>query len=222
MAQISATAEQEIKTLLVNWWTAVNTQLAAVTGATVQIGDAPVNLLLGSEIGQRLVRIAAVAEAISAAEAAAAVEAAPNAAQAAYPWSEELAKQILEDCEAVETWLNQGLVFHKTPDAFWTSPVGFMILRAKVWANQDHLITLSAAAEISGMSLSVLSQRMTRGQLPGYRDPNIKNPKHGRRVRLSDLHTLINENTDRIPFSTTTYLLPQASRIPTPTTPRST
>jgi hypothetical protein len=211
MARISATAEQEIKTLLVNWWTAVNTQLAAATGAIVQIGEAPVELLFGSEIGQRLVRIAEVAESIDAVEAK----------QESYPWSDELAGQILADCEAVETWLNQGPVFHKTPDAFWTSPVGFMILRTKVWANQDQLITLSAAAEISGMSLSVLSQRMTRGQLPGYRDPGIKNPKHGRRVRLSELHTLINENTDRIPFPTT-YLMPQASRIPAPTAPRST
>lgn len=211
MARISTTAEQEIKTLLVNWWTAVNTQLAAVTGAAIQIGQAPVELLFGSEIGQRLVRIAEVAEAIAAAEAN----------LEAYPWSAERANQIMEDCEAVEAWLNQGTVFHKTPDAFWTSPVGFMILCAKVWANQDQLITLSAAAEISGMSLSVLSQRMTRGQLPGYRDPSVKNPKHGRRVRLSDLHTLINENTDRIPFSTTTYLMPQSSRILTSSTPRS-
>jgi hypothetical protein len=97
-----------------------------------------------------------------------------------------------------------------------------MILRAKVWANQDQLITLSAAAEISGMSLSVLSQRMTRGQLPGYRDPGIKNPKHGRRVRLSELHTLMNENIARVPFATNAYLLPQTSRIPSPISPSST
>ncbi len=211
MARISATAEQEIKTLLVNWWTAVNTQLAAATGATIQIGEAPVDLLFGSDIGQRLVRISEVAEAIASAESK----------QEAFPWSEDLATQILADCEAIEAWLNQGPVFHKTPDAFWASPVGFMILCAKVWANRDQLITLSAAADISGMSLSVLSQRMTRGQLPGYRDPSIKNPKHGRRVRLSDLHTLINETSDRIPFSTT-YLMPQASRIPAPSSSRST
>jgi hypothetical protein len=209
MARISATAEQEIKTLLVNWWTAVNTQLAAVTGAAVQIGEAPVDLLFGSEIGQRLVRIAVIAEAIHAAEAK----------QEPFLWSEKRAGQILEDCEAVETWLNQGPVFQKTQDAFWASPVGFMILRAKVWAHQDHLITLSAAAEISGMSLSVLSQRMTRGQLPGYRDPSVKNPKHGRRVRLSDLQTLVSENLDHIPFSTT-YLMPPVNRIPAPTAPR--
>ncbi len=216
MARISETAEQEIKKLLVNWWTAVNTQLAAATGAAVQIGEAPVELLLGSEIGQRLVRIAEVAEAVAAAEGT------PEAAQDAYAWSEKLAAQVLADCDAVEAWLNQGPVFHKTPDAFWTSPVGFMILRARVWANQDQLITLSAAAEISGMSLSVLSQRMTRGQIPGYRDPNVKNPKHGRRVRLSDLYTLVNENTSRIPFSTATYLMPRQGRIPAQSSPQST
>jgi hypothetical protein len=217
MVQISATAEHEIKTLLVNWWTAVNTQLAAATGATIQIGEAPVDLLFGSEIGQRLVRIAQVAEAIAAAESS--PSSTPGGAQESFPWSADLASQILADCEAVETWLNQGPVFHKTPDAFWTSPVGFMILTAKVWAHQDQLITLSAAADISGMSLSVLSQRMTRGQLTGYRDPGIKNPKHGRRVRLSELRTLINENTDRMPLPTT-YLIPQASRLPTPTAPQ--
>ena len=204
MARISATAEQEIKTLLVNWWTAVNTQLAAATGATIQIGEAPVDLLFGSEIGQRLVRITEVAEAIVAAESR----------QEALPWSEDLATQILADCESVETWLNQGPVFHKTPDAFWASPVGFMILCAKVWANQDQLITLSAAADISGMSLSVLSQRMTRGQLPGYRDPGIKNPRHARRVRLSDLYALINETSDRIPVPTG-YLVSQVSPLNT-------
>jgi hypothetical protein len=210
MARISATAEQEIKTLLVNWWTAVNTQLATATAEKVQIGEAPVELLLGSEIGQRLVRIAEAAEAVAAAEGN------PEA----YLWSEIRASQILQDCEAIETWLNQGPVFHKTPDAFWVSPVGFMILRAKVWANQDHLITLSDAAEISGMSLSVLSQRMTRGQLPGYRDPSIKNPKHGRRVRLSDLHTLINENTARMPFAA--YAVRQPPSAPAAISPHST
>ncbi len=211
MVRISTTAEMEIKTLLVNWWTSVNTQLIAATGSAVQIGEAPMDLLLASEIGQRLTRIAEVAEAVAAAEEK----------QEAYTWSEERAAQTLEDCEVVETWLNQGSVFNKTPDAFWVSPVGYMILRAKVWANQDHLITLSTAADISGMSLSVLSQRMTRGQLPGYRDPSIKNPKHGRRVRLSDLHALIDDTSECIPFSTG-YLMSQSRQLSAPSPSRST
>lgn len=204
MSRISVSAEQEIKTLLTNWWTAVNTQLAAVTGATVQIGDAPVELLIASEIGQRLVRIAEVAEAVGAAEAKGTV----------LPWSQKRAGRILEDCAAVETWLNQGAANYRTTDAFWASPVGYMILVAKVWANQDQLITLSAAAEISGMSLSVLSQRMTRGQLPGYRDPAVRNPKHGRRVRLSDLHALVNETTTRIPLPAVLLIQPTAHHPP--------
>jgi hypothetical protein len=199
MMQIRGSSEQEIKTLLTNWWQAVNNQLAAATGSSVQIGDAPVNVLYDSEIGQRLQRIAQVSEAIDAAEAK----------DRSHPWKPELAKQIREDCEVVEAWLNQGPVFHRTPEEFYASPVGFMILRAKVWAHQDQLITLSTAADISGMSLSVLSQRMTRGQLPGYRDPNVKNPKHGRRVRLSELYNLMSENPSRIPFSTSTYAMPR-------------
>jgi hypothetical protein len=209
MARISAKAEEEIRTLLVDWWTAVNAQLAAATGAAVQIGDAPVELLLESEIGQRLARIAGVAETVEEAESRLRM----------YPWSEDMAAQTLEDCEVVEAWLNQGPFSHKTPEAFWTTPVGFMLLRAKVWANHDQLITLSEASEISGMSLSVLSQRMTRGQIPGYRDPAIKNPKHARRVRLSDLKILISENTNRPPLPEE-YLAPQASRIPAQSTSR--
>ncbi len=213
MAQISTTAQLAIKTLLVGWWTAVNTQLAAATGAAVQIGEAPVDVLFGSEIGQRLVRIAGVAEAIEQAEKS----------QGDYPWTEKRARQVQEDCEAVEAWLNQGPVFQKTPDAFWTSPVGYMILRARVWANKDQLITLSTAAEISGMSLSVLSQRMTRGQLPGYRDPGIKNPKHARRVRLSDLHILIHEHASHLPFGPSSYLVHlSSSKISSPVPSRST
>jgi hypothetical protein len=207
---ISTPAEQDIKTLLTDWWLAVNAQLAVVTGASVQIGDAPIDLLYGSEIGQRLARIAAVAECIQAAETRHDV----------YPWDATLSAQILDDCRFVETWLSQGPIFHRTPDEFWASPVGFRILIAKVWANQDQLITLGTAAEISGMSLSVLSQRMTRGQIPGYRDPKMKNPKHGRRVRLSDLHILMAETALRGALPPTKSLLPKTNpSVSFPSTP---
>ncbi len=212
MAAISAIAEQEIKALLVSWWTAVNAQLAEVTGAAVQIGQAPVELLFTSEIGQRLVRIAAVAEAVEAVEAQ----------LKNFAWNEKKAAQILQDCEAVEAWLNQGPFAHKTPEAFWASPVGYMILRARVWAHRDSLITLSEAAQISGMSLSVLSQRMTRGQLPGYRDPRVKNPRRARRVRLSELHALINETSLRNPLPSSLFFVPQPGRVSAQTSLKST
>jgi hypothetical protein len=196
METISRAAENEINQLLVNWWVAVNQQLAAVTGSSVQIGDAPVEMLYASEIGQRLVRIATVAEAADAAAAAGST----------LPWNSEAAREIVEDCRAFEAWLNQTPITHKTPEEFWATPVGYMVLRALVWAEQDKLISLSEAAEQSGMSLSVLSQRISRGQIMGYRDPFEKNPQRARRIRLSDLNLLLNEGIVRKPFTTTNFV----------------
>jgi hypothetical protein len=187
MEAISRTADNEIKKLLANWWTAVNQQLAAVTGAAVQIGDAPVDVLYASEIGQRLARIAAAAEGL-------------------LPWSEVTARKILDDCRGFEAWLNQTPITHKTPEEFWATPVGYMVLRAQIWAEQDRLISLSEAAEESGMSLSVLSQRISRGQIMGYRDPQEKNPQRARRIRLSDLTQLLQEGIMRKPFTTSNFI----------------
>ena len=136
MTKINQAAEMEIKQLLEGWWAAVRSQLAVVTGAAVQIGAAQVDLLYQSEIGQRLVRIAAAADGQMA-------------------WSAEVARAILEDCRAFETWINQSPITQRMPQEFWTTPVGFRVLRARVWAAQDRLISLSEAAAASGMSLSV-------------------------------------------------------------------
>lgn len=182
MAAISHAAESEIKKLLVSWWTAVNQQLSVVTGASVQIGDAPIELLVASEIGQRLVRIAAASEGLLA-------------------WTDKNAAKILADCRAFEEWLNQTPIIHRTPEEFWATPVGYMVLCAQVWASKDRLISLSEAAEQSGMSLSVLSQRISRGQIMGYRDPLEKNPQRARRIRLSDLNLLLQQGIVRKPFT---------------------
>ena len=186
MARISETAEREIRALLTNWWVAVNEQLSAVTGAAVQIGEAPVEMLLTSEIGLRLVQIAKASEGL-------------------LPWNPETATSVVADCQAFQSWLNQTPITHRTPDEFWTTPVGYMVLRALVWAEQDQLISLSDAAEISGMSLSVLSQRISRGQIPGYRDPKEKNPQRARRIRLSDLQQLLNEGIIRKPYTAQSF-----------------
>ncbi len=187
MEAISRAAEYEIKKLLVSWWTAVNQQLSAVTGSIVQIGEAPVDVLFASEIGQRLARIAAAAEGL-------------------LPWTAENARNIAADCHAFEAWLNQTPITHKTPEEFWATPVGYMVLRALVWAEQDRLISLSEAAEQSGMSLSVLSQRISRGQIMGYRDPLEKNPQRARRIRQSDLNLLLQEGIVRKPFTTSNII----------------
>jgi hypothetical protein len=60
---------------------------------------------------------------------------------------------------------------------------------------------LSEAAAASGMSLSVLSQRISRGQITGFRDPNTKNPQRARRIRLSDLNLLLGQGIMRKPHT---------------------
>lgn len=196
MEKINQVAETEIKQLLESWWSAVSSQLVVVTGAAVQIGAAQVDLLFQSEIGQRLVRIAAAADGLT-------------------EWSAEAARGILDDCRAFETWINQAPITHRTPEEFWATPVGYRVLRARVWAEQDRLISLSEAAEASRMSLSVLSQRISRGQITGYRDPNEKNPQRARRIRLSDLNLLLDQGIVRKPH-THPGLIPSLQLEPDP------
>jgi|GEM_PF-2789281 len=182
MHSITPAAETEIKQLLEGWWSAVSSQLSLATGAAVQLGAVQVDLLYQSEIGQRLVRIAAAAE-------------------GQVEWTPEAARGVLEDCRAFETWLNQAPISPRTPEHFWVTPVGYRLLCARVWAERDRLISLSEAAGASGMSLSVLSQRISRGQIAGYRDPQEKNPQRARRIRLSDLRMLLDQGIVRKPYT---------------------
>ena len=166
MAQIRIESEKAIKTLLVNWWASVNRQLAAATGKTVQIGDAPVEVLYHSEVGTRLQRIAAAGENRVA-------------------WSKVRADSIIRDCDLFEAWLINTPFMTKTPEEFWKTPVGYIVLNARLWAENDKLISVSQAADISGLSLSTLSQRVSRGTVEGFEDPFEPNPRRSRRIRHS-------------------------------------
>ena len=46
---------------------------------------------------------------------------------------------------------------------------------------------------MSGLSLSSLSQRISRGQMRYFRDPFEANPQRARRIRLTDLEHFIHE-----------------------------
>jgi hypothetical protein len=190
MAHISTIAENEIKAYLAAWWTAVNQQLGEATSSLVQIGEeVPLDMLMSSEVGQRLVRIA---------------EAAENLIE----WSAERAQSILADCTAFEAWQNQSPIAHRTPEEFWNTPVGYMVLKARLWAELDRLTSLKEASELSGMSLSSLSQRISRGQLKHYRDPFEPNPQRARRIRMTDLEQFIHEGIVRKPTIPVLHKLP--------------
>jgi len=184
MSTISATAQNEIKAYLVKWWTAINQQLSEATANSVQLGpEAPVDMLFASDVGQRLVRIAEAAENL-------------------ISWSPDTAQSILADCNAFETWLNQSPITHRTPEEFWNTPIGYMVLKARLWAELDRLASLKEASELSGLSLSSLSQRVSRGQMKYYRDPFEANPQRARRIRLTDLEHFIHEGIVRKPNAT--------------------
>ncbi len=198
MSDISAKAENEIRAYLAQWWRAVSEQLGQATSNSVQIGqEAPLDILVASEIGQRLVRIAEAAEGLRA-------------------WSAEAAQVVLADCAAFEAWLNQSPTAHQTPDEFWNTPIGFMVLKARLWAELDRLTSLKEAAELSGLSLSSLSQRVSRGQMKYYRDPYEANPQRARRIRLTDLEHFIREGIVRRPNATiiSRYPIPMPSIQP--------
>jgi hypothetical protein len=198
MSSISATAEQHIRAYLGKWWVAINQQLSQATGNSVQLGrEAPLDMLLASEIGQCLVRIAEAAEGL-------------------ISWSPEAAQSTLADCGAFEAWLNQSPIVHHTPEEFWNTPIGFMVLKARLWAELDRLTSLKEAAELSGLSLSSLSQRVSRGQMKYYRDPLEANPQRARRIRLTDLEHFIHEGIVRKPNATaiSRYTLPMPAIQP--------
>jgi len=76
------------------------------------------------------------------------------------------------------------------PSEWWETPIGALTLRALIWAEGDVLITLSEAAEITGRTLSNLSQLLTRGKLTQYRDQAEPNPQKQTRVRRSEVEGL--------------------------------
>ncbi len=189
---INPITENEIKLFFTKWWNTTNQQLQLVTLGQIQIqADPPLDLLLSSPIGLALLHLAETTE---------------NQPL----WSQTEARIILSECETVQSWINQTTFAQQTPDTFWQTPIGYLILNARLWAEQDRLVSLKEAAELSGLSLSSLSQRISRGQMQFWRDPNEANPQRARRIRLSELEMFIHAGLVR------KTSLPSFSRLPVP------
>ena len=110
---ISLSTEHEIKLFFNKWWQITNQQLQTVTQGQIQIqNDPPLDILLASPIGLALLRIAETTE---------------NQPL----WSQAEAKAILADCDTLQSWINQTTFSQQTPDAFWRTPLGYLILGAR-------------------------------------------------------------------------------------------
>lgn len=97
---------------------------------------------------------------------------------------------IYEICQGVAEWLFAvpGSASYTIPDSFSETPFGALWAAAFVRVQGDELITIAEAAEMAGVTVQAISQRIDRGTLKAYVDPLADNPRHGRRlVKRSDV-----------------------------------
>lgn len=98
-------------------------------------------------------------------------------------------KSIQDLCERLFTTPGTGYSY-RIPAEFWNTPIGTIIGKALFRLRGDELITMSEAAEILGIGLSALSNRVSRGDLQAYRDPDEPNPQRSTRVLRSEVERL--------------------------------
>src|SRR5258706_11123088 len=99
----------------------------------------------------------------------------------------------------VDLWLRPGMQGRLViPIEFWESEVGYMILTAQMWAEDDELISPVDASELSGRSLSTLNRMASSGRIIQYLDPHEPNPQHRTRFSKNDiLNSLVSETSDQ-------------------------
>lgn len=83
-----------------------------------------------------------------------------------------------------------GQASYHIPQEFWESEFGGIVLAAFIWSQGDELITLTQAAEISGKSVSALSQLVDRKKLRAYPDMAEPNPQRRNRLLRSEVESL--------------------------------
>lgn len=71
-------------------------------------------------------------------------------------------------------------------DEFYKTPLGHSLLEAEVYADDDSLVPASEAAKLAKMSISSMSQYISRGALVGYPDPVLPNRVFVRRKALME------------------------------------
>jgi len=80
-----------------------------------------------------------------------------------------------------------GDAFYTIPDTWYETKMGGLWLRAFVRLQGDELITITEAARLASVTVAAMSERIAKGKLPAYPDPNEPNPQRRQRVRRSDV-----------------------------------
>lgn len=98
--------------------------------------------------------------------------------------------EMYEICQSMAEWLFSipGTSAYTIPAEWYETPMGALWGMAFAKVQGDELITITQAAEIAGVSMQAIAQRIDRGTLTGYTDPSAPNPQKSRRlVRRSDV-----------------------------------
>ena len=99
------------------------------------------------------------------------------------------AGEMQQICQAMAEWLF-ALPNHAQYDIprYWAeTDMGALWWQATIRAQGDEMITIAAAAELAGVTVQAISQRISAGKLAGYINP-LANERQGRRlVRRSDV-----------------------------------
>lgn len=102
----------------------------------------------------------------------------------------ETADEVYECCQSMaeRMFAAPGMpAFYDIPNAFWETPIGDIVARAMMWYERDELITLAEAAKLAGVALTTLTNRIERGALRAYTDPDAHERQGRRLVRRSDV-----------------------------------
>lgn len=102
---------------------------------------------------------------------------------------DEDAGYIYEICQGVAEWLfalpNEAR--YTIPDSFADTEFGALWAAAFVRVQGDELITIAEAAEIAGVTVQAMSQRVSRGTVKGFVDPFAGSRQGRRLVKKSDI-----------------------------------
>lgn len=97
--------------------------------------------------------------------------------------------EMYEICQSMAEWLFSipGMSAYEIPDVWYGSPMGALWAAAFIRVQGDELITIAEAAQLAGVSVQAISQRIDRGSLKAFVDP-VADSRQGRRlVKKSDV-----------------------------------
>ncbi len=99
------------------------------------------------------------------------------------------AGEMHEVCQGMAEWLFAipGINHYEIPQAWADTPMGGLWWQAIIRAEGDDLITLTEAADVAGVTVQAISQRIDRGTLKSVVDPLAPDRQGRRLVRRSEI-----------------------------------